>query len=378
MTTIPRVPGIDFSITAPAPAPVHHLDDTVYLVGLAGTGGSAAVGDLVGPFGSEADAAAALGTGSALRAAVHAIYQQASPTIYCAISAATAPGKPSAAEVVAALGMARALPVTPTVLGAPGLCSGTDADASSLTSLTASGVVAGGRALAGEFDSVFVADGPDGSAITATDIGTWADANVGAGAMMVANAVRVGGAYVSAAGYWIGAALAVTAEYGRARGLADAPVASAAAVRLALTSSPRPSVTTQVSTLVGKYVSVLHRGPGGVMLIGETIGGVTDLRRLWSVSRVVAHAERVMRGAARAYMGASTRPVTLGVISQVMQTAGRTLVTADPPELDDLVVRPDVARNTPAARAAQQGFFIADLGLIVPLNRISVGLALSL
>ena len=380
--TTPQPPGIVFTHNAPSPPPARRGDDVVFAAGLLGTGATAGPGDTV-TITSVADLAA-LGSDGPLRLCLGDLLDQQLVTVVVQAVTATTAGKPSGAEVSAALEVARAMSSPPTVMMAPALTAGSDADASLANSSAASAVAAKLKSLAAEFDDTIAILDPPGSAghsaanaaAAVALANTWAGNNRGQRAMCVFNGPRMSSGWRPACGAWLGAALARSTRQGRAWGLADTPV-NAGQLQYDLTSSRSPTATTQISSLVGNYISVLHQAPGGAVIVGETMGGYTDVRRLWSVQRVVDHADLIMRGAVREHMGGATTVPTLREVAGIMQRAGRQLVQQTPKELNDVTVTVDEALNDPAARLAQTAYFDVTYQTIIPLSQVRVNVTLT-
>lgn len=381
--TTPKPPSIVFTYDAPPSPPARRSQDRIFVVGVQGSGASAKAGDSV-TIDNSTDLDAVLGADGSLRLCIGDILGQVQATIGIVIPAQSTPGKPTAAEVNAALEASRALTQPPTVIYPVALTAGTDADASLRNSTLASTVAAKAKSLAIEFDDTIAILEPPGAAghtsANAADAvanaNTWGALNRGVRGLCVFNGPRMATGFRGAGGAFIGAALSRTVRNGLAWGLADAPV-NVGQLQYDLTSSPSPTVTTQISSLVGNFFSVLHTRPGGAVIVGETMSGYSDVRRLWSVQRVVDHAEYLMRGAVAAHMGEATTIPTLREIAAIMQAAGRVLVQQEPKELNGVTVTVDESLNDPAARLAQTAFFDVIYDLIIPLSQVRVNVTLT-
>ena len=176
-------------------------------------------------------------------------------------------------------------------------------------------------------------------------------------------------------GLWLGGALEVTGEFGRQRGIEHARVSGITSLQHNLSHSPRLSVTTDVSRIVGAYLSTLVFRNGHYEIVGDTFRGVADARKHWSTSRVVHHLEHVLETAGEHYTGQGITRQRLITIAEGLEKAGRTLVTNG--ELSALTVIPaSDTINNQAAREGGFAHFTADATTIVPLDHIRIELAL--
>ena len=337
-TTRPRPPSIESSIDADPLIPLHHSDALYYVVGPPGADASGNGADAENPSPRATSLASLepfIGTDGITRTAVEAIFDQVDTNVVVALT----PANPTQAQVISTLQKVRRLTDRPTHLYPPGQTVlgariGMPAAAinDSVTTLTlaaaainmveegeilrienellrvtdvtsqtvftvdrgAYGTTAAAHAntapvtdlhspvateliqLVDELDCDSVADAPRISVQGAIQ---WANAgNVGPGVMGVFNR----GDNNWPGGFWLGAAADRAAEHGRARGIEHAPVKGISSLDYELSHSPRSTVDTDVSNLVGAYLSTLVRRRGRVEIVGDTYKGLDDARKTWS------------------------------------------------------------------------------------------------
>ena len=370
--TTPQLPGVFFDVTTATAGRLHVIDSVVYLIGEGGTSASASFADgaVLGPFGSATDFVTAVGTDGMLSQAGQAIFANASPAVYVG-HLDKGGAKPTIAETVAALRNVRQLSVTPSHIYPPGLTAGVTADPAKGDDTTTNAVASALKALATEFDCVAVADAAHTNVKNASD---WADNNVGERMMAVCNRVDDGYrdssdiVWTPAGGHWLGAALAVASVHGRQRGVTYAPVPSAGPLEFQPTSSTNPTTSTELRTLIQKYVSVLFLRQGTVQIVGDQFSAPSDSRGIWSVLSVLDHLDRVLRAESLRWISTDGKPSTLVRIANALEEAGRNLVRDG--ELAELVIVPDPERNDAAARAARQAYFDILVTTIVPISQI--------
>lgn len=425
--TTPQPPTISVSILArPSVAP-YHADDVVFMVGGPGAGATLAPNTPSGAIRSLASATDLIGSGTVLARAVEAILDQVdteiilslTPSRLSALSAAitdadvTVPvddgslyatddvviiegeqllvtgvagndltttrgynntvaaaheidavvdAVPRNADVVAALNSVRSAAKRPTILYPPGRTAG-------LTGVltTANMVATRLEALAEELECKAVADAAHDTVARAI---TWAGNNTHENVMGVFNNADMN----PPGAYWIGAALAISGEFGRAHGIEHARVRGVTQLAHALSHSPRASVATDVSNLVGAYLSVLLQRQGIIEIVGDTFRGVADVRKVWSVARVVDHLLGVLEIAGEPYIGLGGTAGGRQRIANALERAGRTLVENG--ELSDFTLAPHPTKNTQAVTDAGQAIFLGELATISPIKRILIELSL--
>ena len=227
------------------------------------------------------------------------------------------------------------------------------------------------RQLVDEYECVAVADAPRNSILAAI---AWADAgNVGENVMGVFN--RADNNWPG--GFWLGAAAAVAARYTRARGIQQAKVGGVTSLEYELTHSPRATVTTDVSNLVGAYLSTLVRRRGRVEIVGDTFKGPVDARKKWSVALVVNHLRRLLEESAESFIGPAGRHSTVVRLASHVQRAGRQLVgDGEEAELNFLSVVPHPVDNTADARANGLAALNAIVETVSPIERIEIPITL--
>ena len=432
-TTRPRPPSISSSVEGEPLTPLHHSEALYYIVGPPGAGasGTGAAGErpsLV--HNSLASLESFMGTDGATHDAVEAIFDQVDTNVAVALT----PANPTAAQSVSALEKVRFLTDRPTHLYAPGQTvtgvqigqvSGILAIAATALTLAADatmrvevdellqieseivrvevvtdqanftvaraqeGTAAAAHAantsvtdlrspvatelgqLVDELECVAVADAPITSILAAI---AWADAgNVRPDVMGVFN--RADNKWPG--GFWLGAADDVAAEYTRARGIQHARVGGVTSLEYELTHSPRATVETDVSNLVGAYLSTLVRRRGHVEIVGDTFKGVDDARRKWSVSLVVQHLRRISEEAAESFIGPGARQSTITRLAAHVERAGRQLVGDDEEaELSFLSMTPHPVDNTAQARANGLAALRAIIETVAPIERIEIPITL--
>ena len=435
--TTPQPPRISVSIVAP-PAPLPTIgSDTVFLVGPGGTGATLTPGTPSVAYANLAAAQAGVGTTGAVYEALVGLYGQVSlqtivsltpdktSTLGAALTAAatavtvadgskfaagdtlvlgdeemtvssiagnvltvvrgangttaethesgdSVEAPPTDAQVRAALHSVRRAALTPTVLYAPGLTAGIGG-----RDTVANGVISNGNTqdkglneLAEELGCRAVADACQTSVADAI---AWAGNNRQANVMGIFNSPD----QHQPGGYWLGGALAVTGAQGLSQGIEHAPVTGVTALANALSHSPRAAVMTDVSRLVGAYLSVLVSANGRTEIIGDTFyqsGAAPDSRRYWSVARVLDELERLLSRAGQPFIGRGNTQAARIRIANALERAGRQLVASG--DLEDFSVMPDDVRNTSAAEMAGQAFFLGEATTVVPLETIQLAIGL--
>ena len=434
--TAPRPPSITTTITGDPLTPRHHSDAHLFLVGPPGTGASGDGLPVTGP-GAErpSDYATGLagledfiGTDGPLHTAVEAIFDRLDTNIAVALTPAGA----THAQVVSTLEKARFLEDAPTHLYAPGLTVLGD----TLGDLAADIVAAGGsvelaadavhtvevdeylqiedeivrvtavtdqqnftvergelgtsaadhasgvdvldirspvctelESLGEELECLAVADAPSLSEELAVE---WANAgNVRPNVMGVFN--KTDNEWPGAA--WLAAALDVAAEHGRQRGIELARVTGVTNLQYELSYSPRETVDTDVSRLVGAYLSTLVRRRGHVQIVGDSLKGVADARRFWSVALVVHHSQRIAELAKEPFIGVGATPSTVTRVASHVERAVRQLV---PRELRFASVIPHPVYNTAEARANGDVELEGIFGTISPARTIRTRIRLAI
>ena len=368
--TTPQPPSITFTIRAASSPPQYSVNDVVYMAGLLGSGAvGSGVSDPITSFDAIDDFA---GDDGVLRDAARAVLSQASPTLVLS-EVAAAGGNPTIAEVQTALTAMRQATIAPTVLAAPGLTAGSAANARSGVETGANGVATALKTLAAEFEAVAVGDAATHATTKATALvnaGLWAGNNSDGNLMSVFNQIDDN----PASGYWIGGALRRAGEFGRQRGINHAPVLAGTVTEWDLSYSPRAGVATDVSSLVGNFVSALLRRRGTLEIVGDQLRGVGDIRKFWSVKRVIAYLLQILHTEALNWISVGGTPGNHLRIANALERAGRVQVTNG--ELSDLTVRPDDELNDSASAAAGAAYFKADVLTIVPISQITVNIEL--
>lgn len=418
--TTPRLPSVDVTV---APAPVvapHHTDDVVYMVGAADASGSIGEGPstptrsistiqgLIGSQGvlydnlvvmlnavdTRVSFAATPGRITQTTAAINdsdttVTVQEVSGyaagmsirvdaeimqiqsisgstlTVTRASAGTTAVGHvdgatvfpiPTNDQTIAALNQANAVNQLITVLAAPGRQRGVNG-----ASTSANAVNTHLNVLANQLECKAVSR-------TVQDVYSnmlvWAMNNYQPNVMLVGN--------VPNEGAWLGAALAVTGQYGRQRGIEHAPLLGTTELPFRVTYSPRRAVSSQAETLVEAFLSIGVERNGRKEIVGHTFHGVTDTTRYWSVARVIDHVKHALEIAGEAHIGAGNTELGRAAVASDLETVGRQSVRAGELRSFNAIVSPD--RNTPETEA--QGIAAIDCaaGTIVPVSTIPIRL----
>lgn len=125
--------------------------------------------------------------------------------------------------------------------------------------------------------------------------------NTGPRVMGVFNQNHLGGVeYEDPLGYWLGAALAITSEHGRAWGINYAPVLGKTALR-----HPLSPISSQLISLDENGVSTVVSDEGLHEIIGDEFktGGNSDPQRFWTTGRVTDHVIRVLTTHGHEFIG---------------------------------------------------------------------------
>ena len=233
----------------------------------------------------------------------------------------------------------------------------------------ASPVTAALEQLCEELECLAIADGPDSVAqfvSWSNDAGN-TKANV-LGAYNQVNGMQPGG-------YILGAAIAHAARFNRARGISFAPVGGVSTLAHRLSYSNRAGVDSDLQSVVGAYGSAVTRRNGAAVIVGDTFRGLTDARRIWSVSQTIHALSRFLDHVQDQFIGDSGVPVTLNRVANQLQRQGRRFVSDR--ELQALTVVPHPTKNTAASLNARDGFFQAAATPIIPLNHLETDLSLT-
>ncbi len=429
--TMPRPPSVSSTVTGDPVTPLHHSDAHLFLVGPPGSSASGTGAPNERPRGYATGLAALepfIGTDGPLRTAVESIFDRVDTSIAVALT----PANPTHAQVEAALEKVRFLEQEPTHLYAPGLTvtgsvlgalsSDIAIDASSVvlaadavhrvevdeylqlddevvrvTAVTdqhtftvergelgtaaaahtsgdnvldiRSPVVTELESLAEELECLAVADAPSGSVDLAV---AWAgEGNVRPNVMGVFN--RTDNEWPGAD--WLAAALDVAAVHGRQRGIELARVTGVTNLEHELSYSPRSAASTDVTRLVGAYLSTLVRRHGQVQIVGDSLKGVTDARKTWSVALVVHHAQRLAEAAGEAFIADEGNETTITRLASHVERAVRQLV---PRELRYASVLPHPTLDTQHARDAGDAHLQAIFDTVRPIKRIVIPIRLRL
>ena len=233
----------------------------------------------------------------------------------------------------------------------------------------ASPVTAELEQLCEELECLAVADGPD----TVAEFVAWSnDANN--------TKPNVLGAYNQVdgkqpGGYILGAAIAHAARFNRARGITFAPVRGVSTLAHRLSYSSRADVDSDLQRVVGAYGTAITRRNGAAVIVGDTFRGLTDARRIWSVSQTIHALSRFLDQVQDDFIGDSGVPVTLNRVANQLQRQGRRFVSDR--ELQALTVVPHPTKNTAASLNARNGFFQAAATPIIPINHLETDLSLT-
>ena len=351
------VPGVNFTISPTQTQTPHTVDDVVFVIGEIGTGGNGVVGELY-QGNSLSELEDAVGTDGDTHDFIDDVFAHITPHIHFTPVAAGAGGL----ALAAAMDLAYEVDPIPTVLhGAGSLTAPGNATiantlvnemetiaetincrgvANAAQDTVANGILWGQNngkpRIIGVFnqevsDPTTVPLGPgvntfvDDAARDAYFITTagavalaFYDANTAlyilVGGTNLQN--RVTGAWVAAihyrmpAGAWLGAALAVSEEHGRAWGINLARVLGHLNIRHPLTA-----YSSQLVNLDAQGVSSIVSDQGLHKIIGDEFKPATsaDPQRFWSIGRVVDHVEQRLTAAARLFIGSTYHVDRIGI-----------------------------------------------------------------
>lgn len=173
---------------------------------------------------------------------------------------------------------------------------------------------------------------------------------------------------------WLGTTMRVHSEFGHQRGIEHARVTGVTSLARELSHSPRASVTTDVSRLVGAYMSTLVRRNGLVEIVGHTFKGVSDARRLYSNALVVHRVQRLAEIAAEDYIGQVSSDQNMRDLAFHVEQGIRSLVNSR--EIRFVTVVPHPTLDTPVARANGIANLFARIGLYFPITHVVIDLTL--
>ena len=340
------VPSVNFTVDSTTVESVKPSGDVVFVVGPPGTGGTGAVGTLY--YGDKlADFTGVVGTAGDVRDFIDALFSQVGVDLVYSPTAAA----PTNTQIGAAIDLANDASKKPTILHVVG-------DLTAVSDATTVNAVATKLALvAGSLGCRAVANTPQDSAASAV---AWGNNNGDGRLIGVFNQNKTGASsYKFPSGFWIGAALNVAANRGRAWGINFASVKGLAELRHDL--APYSSV---LSSLDAAGVSAMVNDQGVERIIGDEFkaDSATDPQRFWTIGRVVDHVQRTLEAQARLLIG-STRSADRMAIKLTM--ALNPIVHAG--ELVSGTVAADSARTQGATK-----YFKADLGLKYATNIVNV------
>ena len=256
------------------------------------------------------------------------------------------------------------------IILAPGQTAGT-AGVTTAASSVITDSTNGLEALCEELQCVAVADAAYDTVANAV---TWAGNNTKPNVMGAFNRAEVTtGVYKPISPYIAGAAEEVATLHGLQRGIQYARIKGIVGLEKQLSHSSRAGVTTDVSQLVGAYLStgVIRRGVP--QIVGDTFNHVADRRKEWAVARVAHHLEHVTEEEGENYISHSDSVSSLANIANAMQRAANQLV---PNEIQSVTVSPSPDNNA-TTRAARQALFVASMTPHGSINSIRIDLTIN-
>lgn len=397
MTTTPVFPGTTFSYYSDAAVPRPRSGDTIFAVVPLASTATASAGDTL-------DTASGLADGADLLAKVGTTPSSLSladllDSVDDRVIVRVLDTTPTNAEAVAALGVLGAdgsLP-TPTVIMAPGLTAGgstggdraddgKDGGESSVFGAMKALAQATGAVAMG--DAALEATAADAgqranhaAAITAAK--AWWANNHGRQAMCCAGPGWDGTNIIPPSGTVAGALLSRSAQRGRAYGVHYAPVSHGAERYYGFSVGRGPTDSSDARSLLEGYITVALQSPGrGRYTLGHRLGasgdygstGDSPFLSIWSVQRVVQHAEEIATEAGRDLLGSDSGPVGSRGLAAVIQEALQPLVTGAQPELRHALVEVEAGEPTQHLEGGAN-LFLA-LGIINPLVTIRTAVRL--
>ena len=224
------------------------------------------------------------------------------------------------------------------------------------------------ESLAEEIECVGVADAPNEDVNHAV---AWSDAgNTLPNIMGVYNYVNG----EPASGHWLAAVIDNADTHGHQRGIEFTRVPGVNTLAQELTYSPRAEVQTDVSRLVGAYLSTLVRRNGNTVIIGDSLRGHTDARQVWSINEVVRRVQRIAEIAAETYLGRVSSERNMLALAFHIERAVSILVNDG--EIRFVTVTPHPMNDTPAARAAGRAQLQATIGVYHPIDTVVIDLTI--
>ena len=348
------VPGVDFVVQSTPVAPGHHLDEVVFVVGTPGTNGAIALDPDEPLFygNTVSDLANAVGDDGPTHEFFEALLDQASPEVVYSPVLATPIGTITA-RVIAAIDLALNSSPKPTVMHVAG-------------DLTAPGNTTVASPIITELQTICEKLGCRAVANSAQDTPAnaiaWGAMNGKPRVMGVFNRDREAAAtFEYPAGYWLGGALAISAQFGRAWGINYAPVLGITALEHFLTP-----LSSELTRLDPVGVSSIVNDEGQFEIIGDEFNATTpaDPQSFWTIGRIVDHVERVITEHAHEFIGS-----TLSADRIAIQLTHALNPVVDAGELVSATIVPDITREQ-----GSQKYFIATLELLFPTNNIHITL----
>ena len=224
------------------------------------------------------------------------------------------------------------------------------------------------ESLAAEFECLAIADAPDGTVGQSVE---WADAgNVRPTVMGIDNWVNT----FAPGSFWLNAVMRRAAEDGYQRGIDGAPVIGVERLSRSLSHSPRAATATDVSRLVGAYLSVIALNRGQAQIVGDTFKGVDNATRIWSIAAVARRVITTAEIAAEAWQSRAASEDNLEDQAYSVEKSLSLLINNG--EIAYAIVTTHPTKNTQAAREAGRSQLFARVGVWHPIKQTIIDLEL--
>lgn len=349
------IPEVTFTIEPVVTAPEHHVDDVILVAGLPGGGGTGTEGEvykgasleeLVGRVGNTGDTAEFL----------EALFARVTPQVFFApysLQKADNSNKSDAEVETAiknALNFSRRVSPRPTILHSAG-------DVTAKANATAgNSIVTHMETLSETLKCKAIANSAQD---TIENAETWGQNNGQPNVLGIFNQrEKSDGTFVMPAGYWLGAALEITSEHGRAWGVNYAEVKGVEKLRHDLTP-----ISGQLVGLDAVGVSSIVSDEGAEEIIGDEFKTATETPlRFWTIGRVVDHVQRVIGQHAHNFIGPT---YTADRIATHLTRALNPIIEAK--ELISGSITPD-----PEQTQGLTKYFVTDIELLYATNKIAI------
>ena len=292
------VPGINFTIAAAQTVTPHSVDDVVFVIGEVGASGTGTVAGSPYENMSKTQLEGIIGTDGDARDFIDDVFTQIIPSVHFVAVASGA----TAAELATAMELAYDVSPTPTVLHAAGDLTAV------ANATTANALVTAMETIAEKLNCRGVANAAQNTVANGI---AWGMNNGKPRIIGVFNQEVVSaGVYRMPAGAWLGGALAIAEEHGRAWGINLARVLGHLNLRHPLTP-----FSSQLTNLDAQGVSSIVSDQGLLKIIGDEFkpATATDPQRFWSIGRVVDHVEQRLTTAARGFIGSTYSADRIGI-----------------------------------------------------------------